>query len=176
MCFVGMLCANFAIEMELTTVMTTSISALIGAALGLRYNVFILIPTIILAGVGAVVIEVARGVQAGSVALAIALIVIALQIGYLVGSITKAAVQGLRRRTDLALNIQENMEVVGADGRHVGMVDHRETAGQIVLTSDDPKAGGKAHIISVDWVDFVDRKVHLKKPAEDAVVEWQAAA
>ena len=53
---------------------TIVISALIGAALGLRWNVFILIPTIILAAICTAVIEVARGDHAGSVALVIALV------------------------------------------------------------------------------------------------------
>jgi hypothetical protein len=153
-------------------VTTIVISALIGAALGLRWNVFILIPTIILAAICTAVIEVARGDHAGSVALVIALVVIALQIGYSVGSIART----LQRRTNAALDVEEHMEVVGSDGQHVGMVDHKEAANQIVLTGDDPKAGGMPHIISVDWVDFVDRKVHLNKPAKEAVLEWQAAA
>jgi hypothetical protein len=88
----------------------------------------------------------------------------------------RMAVQQLRRHTNSALDIQENMEVVGSDGQHVGMVDHRETTTQIVLTGADPKAGGKPHIISADWIDFVDRKVHLNKPAEKAVLEWKVAA
>jgi len=156
--------------------MTIGISALFGAALGLRFNVFVLIPAIILTGVGTFIFQVARGDQAGSTALAIVLVVIALQISYLVGSIMRMAVQQLRRHTNSALDIQENMEVVGSDGQHVGMVDHRETTTQIVLTGDDPKAGGKPHIISADWIDFVDRKVHLNKPAEKAVLEWKVAA
>ena len=108
------------------------ISALIGAALGLRWNVFILIPTIILAAICTAVIQVARGDHAGSVALVIALAVTALQIGYLVGSIAPMAVEGLRRHIVAAPDIQENMEVVGSDGQHVGRVDHKETANQIV--------------------------------------------
>src|ERR1700724_1374038 len=61
-------------------------------------------------------------------------------------------------------DIQEHMEVVGSDGEHVGTVDHTESADCIVLTGDDPKAGGKPHVISVEWVDHVDSKVHLNKP------------
>jgi hypothetical protein len=40
--------------------MAIGISALIGAALGLRLNVFVLIPTIILAGFATAVIQVAK--------------------------------------------------------------------------------------------------------------------
>jgi hypothetical protein len=76
----------------------------------------------------------------------------------------------------MALGIQERMEVVGSDGQHVGTIDHKETADQLVLAGDDPKAGGKPHLITVDWVDFVDSKVHLNKPAEKAVLEWRVAA
>jgi len=148
------------------------IGALIGAVLGLRFKVFILIPAVILAVVGVAGIEFARGDHAGSVPLAIILTATALQVSYLVGLIARATFKGI----NIASDIQAHMEVVGSDGRHVGMVDHTESADQIVLTSDDPKAGGKPHLISVDWVDFVDRKVHLNKPSRKAVSEWQIAA
>jgi hypothetical protein len=118
-------------------VVTIGIGALIGAALGLRFNAFILVPTIILAGLGIAVIQIARG-----------------------------AVEGLVPR-NLALDIQEHMEVVGSDGQHVGKVDHTEAA-ELVLTGDDPKAGGSPHLISVDWVDYVDSKVHLNRPSKIA--------
>ena len=45
-----------------------------------------------------------------------------------------------------------------------------------MLTKDDPKAGGHHHLISIDWVDYVDRKVHLNKPSQKAVAEWQTVA
>ena len=68
------------------------------------------------------------------------------------------------------------MEVVGSDGKHVGTVDHKESADCIILTKDDPKAGGRHHVISIDWIDYVDRKVHLNKPSQRAMSDWQAAA
>ena len=37
--------------------------------------------------------------------------------------------------------IKEHMEVVGADGVHVGTVDHLEGSDQVKLTKDDPDAG-----------------------------------
>ena len=49
-------------------------------------------------------------------------------------------------------------EVVGLDGKHVGTVDHLETADRIILSKDDPKAHGRHHLISIDWVDYVDQK------------------
>jgi Uncharacterized protein conserved in bacteria (DUF2171) len=45
-----------------------------------------------------------------------------------------------------SLDIQKDMEVVG-DGNHVGIVDHLETADRIILSKDDPKAGGQQHLI-----------------------------
>jgi hypothetical protein len=74
-----------------------------------------------------------------------------------------------------SLDIQEHMEVVGSDGKHVGTVDHLEGPERILLTKD-PKAGGQHHLISIDWVGYVDQKVHLKKPSKMAMSEWQAAA
>ena len=56
------------------------------------------------------------------------------------------------------------------------MVDHMERDDRIVLTKDDPKAGGYRHLISIDWVDYVDRKVRLNKPSQKAMLEWQTAA
>ena len=67
-----------------------------------------------------------------------------------------------------SLDIQEHMEVVGSDGKHVGTVDHKEGGDRLMLTKDDPKAGGHHHLISIDWVDYVDRKVHLNKPSQKA--------
>jgi hypothetical protein len=64
----------------------------------------------------------------------------------------------------------------GLDGKHVGTVDHLETADRIILSKNDPKAGGRHHLISIDWVDYVDQKVHLNKPSTKAISEWQAAA
>jgi hypothetical protein len=75
-----------------------------------------------------------------------------------------------------SLDIQEHMEVVGSDGKHVGTVDHKEGGDRVMLTKDDPKAGGYHHLISIDWVDYVDRKVHLNKPSQKAMVEWQTVA
>lgn len=67
------------------------------------------------------------------------------------------------------LDIHEHMEVVGSDDKHVGTVDHKEGDDRLILTKDDPKAGGRHHHISIDWVDYVDRKVHLNKPSQKAM-------
>jgi len=75
-----------------------------------------------------------------------------------------------------SLDIQEHMEVLGSDGKHVGTVDHKEGSEGVILTKDDPKAGGHHHLISMDWVGYVDGKVHLNKPSKKAIAEWQTVA
>ena len=72
--------------------------------------------------------------------------------------------------------IKEHMEVCGADGQHVGTVDHLDGGSRIKLTKSDAMSGGKHHLIPVDWIDKVDDKVRLKKSARDAMAQWQAAA
>jgi hypothetical protein len=72
-------------------------------------------------------------------------------------------------------NIKEHMEVIGSDGKHVGTVDHMDSGNRIKLTKTDPKAGGKHHFISADWIDHVDNHVHLNKSADDAFKMWEAA-
>jgi hypothetical protein len=75
-----------------------------------------------------------------------------------------------------SLDIQEHMEVLGSDGKHVGTVDHVQDPERIMLSKDDPKAGGQHHLISMDWVGYVDQKVHLNKPSKKAMSEWEIAA
>lgn len=72
--------------------------------------------------------------------------------------------------------IKEHMEVLGSDGHHVGTVDCLKGADRIVLTKNDPAAGGRHHVIPADWVAKVDDKVRLTKSAKDAMAQWQAAA
>jgi hypothetical protein len=73
-------------------------------------------------------------------------------------------------------DIKEHMEVLGSDGLHVGTVDHLEGSNQIKLTRNDPQAGGKHHLIPTDWVDHVDRHVHLKISSQEVLADWQRAA
>jgi hypothetical protein len=73
--------------------------------------------------------------------------------------------------------IKEHMEVVGADGKHVGTVDCTKGDDKIVLTKSDPQSGGQHHIIPVQLVQSLDEdKIHLAKPARQVMLEWQAAA
>lgn len=75
-----------------------------------------------------------------------------------------------------ANKIREHMEVIGSDGKHVGTVDHLEGEDRIKLAKNDPAAGGKHHFIPVEWVDHVDKHVHLDKPSENVQKEWEEAA
>lgn len=64
--------------------------------------------------------------------------------------------------------IKEHMEVVGADGEHVGTVDSIDH-NQIKLTKTD-STDQHHHYISVSLVDSVDiDQVHLTVNAEDAI-------
>jgi hypothetical protein len=73
-------------------------------------------------------------------------------------------------------DIKEHMEVLGADGAHVGTVDCTKGDDKIVLTKSDPKSGGQHHVIPLSWVARVDAHVHLNKASKDAMAQWQSAA
>jgi hypothetical protein len=93
------------------------------------------------------------------------------------GSDSGGHVQQARRiAMNTAQTIKEHMEVLGSDGQHVGTVDHIEGKDKIKLTKTDAKAGGKHHLIPMNWVDHVDSHVHLNKSCKDAMAQWQAAA
>jgi hypothetical protein len=68
--------------------------------------------------------------------------------------------------------IRAHMEVLGADGGHVGTVDCLR-GGHIVLTKNDPAAGGAHHGIPAGWVAKVDKKVHLSLAAAEAQARWR---
>lgn len=68
--------------------------------------------------------------------------------------------------------IREHMEVLGADGLHVGTVDCLR-GGHIVLTRSDAAAGGAHHGIPAGWVAKVDGKVHLNLDAAEARTRWR---
>ena len=57
--------------------------------------------------------------------------------------------------------IRENMEVIGADGVHIGVVDHLRN-GRIKLNRHDRGSGGKHHFLDVSHVaDVEGDKVRL---------------
>ena len=73
------------------------------------------------------------------------------------------------------LSITEQMEVVGSDGQHVGVVD-KIVDGRIKLTRNDPMAGGLHHTLPMDMVETVESKrVRLNLPADEASTRWQTA-
>ncbi|MFJ6325122.1 MULTISPECIES: DUF2171 domain-containing protein [unclassified Rhizobium] len=73
-----------------------------------------------------------------------------------------------------AQQITEHMEVIAADGIHVGTVDHMDGESRIKLTKRD-STDGRHHLIPLDWVDHVDAHVHLKKKSDDVKQQWSVA-
>ncbi len=69
------------------------ISALVGIALGLRFKVLVLVPAIALATILVLIIGLTRGDSFGSIVLAIVIIGIALQLGYLIGIVLAKRIQ-----------------------------------------------------------------------------------
>jgi hypothetical protein len=61
------------------------ICVLVGVGLGLRFKVFVLVPAIVLAGIFALVVGLAYGDSLGSILLAMVIVGIAIQFGYLIG-------------------------------------------------------------------------------------------
>lgn len=69
--------------------------------------------------------------------------------------------------------IREHMEVIGADGGHIGTVDRVE-GDRIKLTRDDRGSGGAHHWIQVGFVDGVEGdKVRVSFLAERAPDFWE---
>ena len=66
--------------------------------------------------------------------------------------------------------ITENLEVLGSDGVHVGIVDHMESNGEVRLAKDE--TGGQYYYIPLGWVVHVGMKVHLNRPGADARARW----
>ena len=71
---------------------------------------------------------------------------------------------GLKRTPRM---IQQQMEVVGCDGGHVGTVDGL-TGTEIKLAKNDPDAGGQEHYIPLAWLLHAEIKVHLNLPSDEA--------
>jgi hypothetical protein len=69
--------------------------------------------------------------------------------------------------------VDEDMEVVGSDGTHVGTVD-KLRGDRIILARKDPGSGGIHHSIPCSWVESVDTKVTLNKTAQEARDSWRS--
>jgi hypothetical protein len=78
----------------------------------------------------------------------------------------------LEPRDDAAARVREHMEVLGADGDHVGTVD-KVRGEHIVLTRKDPVAGGTHHAIPLAWIASIDDKVRLNLSAAEAMRQWR---
>ena len=68
--------------------------------------------------------------------------------------------------------IAPNMEILGSDGLHVGIVDHVEGADEIKLAKDDSETDGKEHYIPFAWLAHAEVKIHLKLTADEAKMRW----
>src|ERR1700677_3670438 len=142
----------------------TIIGFLTGVALALRFKVTILFLVIGLALLGAAAVGFGHGDGVASVVLTMVLLGSALQFGYLAAIVTRALLASTPvPKADVpwifafaggqsgfsgfkSLDVQDQMEVVGSDGEHIGRVDHKESADLIILTKDDPNAGGRPHL------------------------------
>ena len=73
-------------------------------------------------------------------------------------------------------NIRPQMEVVGADGEHLGTVHHVEH-NRIKLRRNDPAAGGQHHWLAQEMIAAVEgNRVRLAVPAAQARQSWGGEA
>ena len=75
---------------------------------------------------------------------------------------------------DMRSRLTKGLEVVGSDGRHVGVIDHVE-GGSMKLKRLDPASGGQHHLLPTSLVTSVDRQVTLSITAAEAEKRWTAA-
>lgn len=75
-----------------------------------------------------------------------------------------------------ASQIKEHMEVIGADGGHVGTVDHVD-GDRIKLTKNDAGSGGKHHYVPLGMVaDVEGDRVRLSFNSTLAPEFWETGA
>ncbi|WP_237481222.1 DUF2382 domain-containing protein [Lichenibacterium dinghuense] len=76
----------------------------------------------------------------------------------------------------LASRLVKDMDVVGSDGQHVGIID-RLDGGMMKLKRMDPASGGQHHLLHADLVKSVsaDGKALLSVAAAEAMRRWKAA-
>jgi hypothetical protein len=67
--------------------------------------------------------------------------------------------------------IYEHMDVVCVKGGKLGVVDRVEDD-RIKLTAKDSK-DGQHHYIPLHLVDYVDTSVHLLKPGDEIMKDWE---
>ncbi len=66
--------------------------------------------------------------------------------------------------------IKPDMPVVCSNDGQFAVVDHLEGNESIKLKKDK---SGKHHFIPLSWVKNVDGKVHIDRPGDQAMREWQ---
>ena len=87
--------------------------------------------------------------------------------GRMVGSATTSV-------GNFATRLVKDVEVVGSDGVHVGIVDRVDGA-MMKLKRMDPASGGQHHLLPVDLVKSVDGKAMLSIAAAEAMRRWKVA-
>jgi hypothetical protein len=71
------------------------IGAVVGIVLGLRYKVLILVPAIMFATIAAIIVGVAHADRFWSIVLMTVELMTAIQLGYLAGTVTRAAIAAI---------------------------------------------------------------------------------
>src|SRR5438105_7155036 len=66
---------------------------------------------------------------------------------------------------------RENMDVIAACGKKVGVVDRVE--GEAIKLTRKDSADGQHHYIPVGWIDHVDSHVHLTKNSMETERDWK---
>ena len=61
-----------------------------------------------------------------------------------------------------ASRIVAHMDVISADGRKIGTVDHLDGPDRIKLAKNT-SPDGRHHYVPFAWIDHIDRHVHLKR-------------
>lgn len=72
-----------------------------------------------------------------------------------------------------AQQIKPHMPVVCSKGGQFAVVDHTEGTSQIKLAKDNR---GEHHYIPLAWVTYVDEKVHVDRPGDQAMKDWMTEA
>jgi len=68
-----------------------------------------------------------------------------------------------------AEKIRPHLPVVCSENGQFAVVDHMESPDTVKLARDK---GGQHHYIPLSWVVFVDDKVHIDRPGDQAMRDW----
>jgi hypothetical protein len=68
--------------------------------------------------------------------------------------------------------IKEHMDVISADRKTVGKVDHLDGTDRIKLTKSSSPDGNHHHYIPLAWIDHIDAHVHLNKDSTEITRHW----